>query len=83
MHLSVRAGVKESVKQPASGVPERLLSGLPLTGTETVERNRKVVNTNEWHARTPWGGTSKLKAEGQRPNRGMTTDLPIHRETNS
>jgi hypothetical protein len=49
VHLVIRAGSKESVQEPASGVSEWLFEGLSFTGTKAVERNRKVMNTNLRH----------------------------------
>jgi hypothetical protein len=53
VHLVVRTGSKESVQEPGSGVSEWLFEGLPFAGAKAVKRNRKVVNTNQWHSRTP------------------------------
>jgi hypothetical protein len=46
VHLTEGASAEEPVEEPGSGVSEWLFEGLSLTGTEAVERNGKVVNTN-------------------------------------
>jgi hypothetical protein len=46
VHLVVRAGSKESVQEPGSGVSEWLFEGLSFTGAKAVKRNGKVINTN-------------------------------------
>jgi hypothetical protein len=47
MHLPEGASAEEPVEEPASGVPKWLFEGLSLAGAETIERDCKVVDTND------------------------------------